>query len=165
MKASVLHILHKSEKFMKNKFARNTQVVFYGFLCKERNRQDRNETGETEMITTNAAIWLFSYSVILLFSYIVVRRNWLRAYPVFLAGFVSNAIVLFFFSLERGTGVLYALVVCLIWSGFFTGAGVVMATLFRDNAAQSVVNIITCPAAESSVEPEVVLAHVGVHVS
>lgn len=117
------------------------------------------------MMTTNAVICLSIYTAILIFSYPVVRRSWLRAYPVFLAGFVSNAIVLFFFSLERGTSVLHALVVCLIWSVFFTGASVVVATLFRNNIAQSVAKRITNPAAEPSAESEAVLANAGVRAS
>ncbi len=83
------------------------------------------------MLTTNAITYLFIYGAVLVLSYIVVRRGWLRAYPVFLAGFVTNAMVLFFFSLERGTTMLHALLVCLIWAGAFGGASVIMAAFYR----------------------------------
>lgn len=89
------------------------------------------------MMTTNAVICLSIYTAILIFSYPVVRRSWLRAYPVFLAGFVSNAIALFFFSLERGTSVLHALVVCLIWSVFLRA----QASLWRLCSAITLPNL------------------------
>ena len=84
------------------------------------------------MLNSTAIICLMIYSAILVASYIVVRRAWVRAYPTFLVGFVVNALTLFWFSLARGTGLLHALVVCLLWAGFFTAASVLMATLFRD---------------------------------
>ena len=87
---------------------------------------------EPDMLNSNAIICLMIYSAILVASYMVVRRGWVRAYPTFLVGFVTNAVTLFFFALYRGTGILHGLVVCLIWAGFFTAASVLMATLFRD---------------------------------
>ena len=57
-----------------------------------------------------------------------------RVDDAFLGGFVANALTLFCFALFRGTGLLHALLVGIIWAGFFTAASVLMATLFRDTA-------------------------------
>ena len=107
---------------------------------------------EPDMLNSNAIICLMIYSAILVTSYIVVRRGWVRAYPTFLVGFVANALTLFCFSLFRGTGMLHGLVVCLIWAGFFTAASVLMATLFRDapvSASSRVVVLVQEPSIQA----------------
>jgi hypothetical protein len=77
-------------------------------------------------------ILLLLYAMILVGSYCVVRRGWLRAYPSFVVSFVGNALVLFVFSLTRGNSLLQATLVSLATAFVFSALSVTLAVLFRN---------------------------------
>ncbi len=88
------------------------------------------------MLSSIAITLLIVYSLIIVASYVVVRRSWLRAYPTFVVSFVVNAFVLFAFSLARGNGLLQAVFVGISMALIFDGLSVTFAMLFRAQAPQ-----------------------------
>ncbi len=86
------------------------------------------------MLSPIAVTLLIVYSVVLVASYFVVRRGWIRAYPTFVVSFVVNAMVLFSFSLARGNSLFQALIVGLAMATIFSGLSVTIGRLFRDTA-------------------------------
>jgi hypothetical protein len=84
------------------------------------------------MLNTPAYILLTLYSAIIVASYIVVRRGWLRAYPTFVFAGVTNALVAFAFSVMRGNMLLQAVIVGPITGMLFVAVSVTIASLFRD---------------------------------
>ncbi len=86
------------------------------------------------MLSPIALMLLSVYSVVLVASYYVVRRSWVRAYPTFVVSFVVNAMVLFSFSLVRGNSLLQALMVGLSTALVFSALSVTIGTLFRNSA-------------------------------
>ncbi len=86
------------------------------------------------MLSPIAVMLLSVYSVILVAGYYVVRRSWVRAYPTFVVSFVVNALVLFSFSLVRGTSLFQALMVGLSMAIVFSGLSVTIGMLFRNSA-------------------------------
>ncbi len=84
------------------------------------------------MLNTPAYILLVVYSATIVISYVIVRRGWVRAYPVFLVSGLVNGLVVFAFSLERGNSLLQAAMVGPITGIIFAAVTVVMASLYRD---------------------------------
>ncbi len=86
------------------------------------------------MFNTPAFALLTLYAAIILASYAVVRRGWLRAYPVFVVGGTINALVMFLFSLARGNMVMQAALVGPSVGFLFAAGGVLLARYFRATA-------------------------------
>ncbi len=86
------------------------------------------------MFGTAAFSLLTLYTVIILASYFVVRRGWIRAYPAFVVAGTLNALVMFLFSLTRGNMVMQAVVVGPTTGFLFVALGVAFAKHFREAA-------------------------------
>ncbi len=84
------------------------------------------------MSNTPAFVLLALYTAIIVVSYCVVRRGWIRAYPVFVVSGAANALVVFVFSLVRGTTLLQAVLVGLFTGFLFAAASVGTASIYRD---------------------------------
>ncbi len=82
------------------------------------------------MLSPIAILLIALYSVILVVSYYVVRRGWVRAYPAFVVSFVFNALVLFAFSLARGNSIFQALLVGLSMAAIFSGLSITIGAVF-----------------------------------
>ncbi len=90
------------------------------------------EMGITTMLNTPAIILLVLFSVIIVVSYLIVRRGWIRAYPTFVVGGVANALVVFAISLLRGNMLPQAVIVGPFLGFLFVAVSVLMAALWRD---------------------------------
>ncbi len=90
------------------------------------------------MLITPVFILLALYSAIIVASYCVVRRGWIRAYPVFVVGGAANALVMFTFSLVRGNTLLQATMVGPLLGFVFAALSVVIASVFRDSELSEV---------------------------
>src|SRR5512143_49914 len=86
------------------------------------------------MLTPIAVTLLIVYSTVLVASYYVVRRGWIRAYPTFVVSFVLNALVLFSFALARGNTLMQALTIGLSMAVIFSALSVTIGMLFRNSA-------------------------------
>ncbi len=84
------------------------------------------------MLNTPVFILLALYSAIIVVSYFVVRRGWIRAYPVFVVSGAANALVVFAFCLVRGTTLLQAILVGLLAGFLFAALSVLIASTYRD---------------------------------
>ena len=86
----------------------------------------------SNMLNTPVFILLALYSAIIVASYFVVRRGWMRAYPVFVVSGVGNALVVFAFCLVRGTTLVQAILVGLFAGFLFAALSVFTASVYRD---------------------------------
>ncbi len=100
------------------------------------------------MLSPIAVTLLTIYSLIIVASYFVVRRGWLRAYPTFIVSFVVNALVLFSFSLARGNSLLQAVLVGLSMAVIFSGLSVTIGMVFHTLSPLSKHALVEKPALE-----------------
>jgi hypothetical protein len=90
------------------------------------------------MLNSPAFILLALYSAIIVISYFIVRRGWVRAYPVFVVSGAANTLVVFAFSLVRGTALLQAVLAGPFIGFLFAAVSVVMASLYRNRVPSQV---------------------------
>ena len=90
------------------------------------------------------------YSLIIVASYFIVRRGWLRAYPTFIVSFVVNALVLFSFSLARGNLLFQAVVFGFSMAIIFSALSVTIGVMFRALAPLPKHALVEKPALEAT---------------
>ncbi len=105
------------------------------------------------MLSSIAITLLIIYSIVLVASYFIVRRGWIRAYPTFIVSFVVNALVLFSFSLARGNSLFQAVLVGLSMALIFSGLSVTMGMMFRILAPLPKHTPVMTPTLETAHQP------------
>jgi hypothetical protein len=107
------------------------------------------------MLNTPAFILLALYSAIIAISYFIVRRGWVRAYPVFVVSGAANTLVVFAFSLARGTSLLQAVLAGPFTGFLFAAVSVVIASIYRNRVpSQADLHALIVPASAETLAHE-----------